>query len=64
MNGLLPIIRRKRRPLVVAESVPDGPQKPLIPTKTEPVQSMVTTPPVEPANELKPNNPDETTPKN
>jgi hypothetical protein len=25
MNQLYPIIRRKRRPLVVAESVPDGP---------------------------------------
>jgi hypothetical protein len=34
MNGLFPIIRRKRRPLTV-EDVPP------IPTKTEPVQSVV-----------------------
>ena len=28
MNQLLPIVRRVRRPLVVGESVPDGPAKP------------------------------------
>jgi hypothetical protein len=42
MDKLFPIIRRQRRPLIV-ENVPS------IPTKTEPVQSVVTTPPVEPA---------------
>ena len=42
MNGLFPIIRRKRRPLVV-EDVPP------IPTKTEPVQPVVKTPLVDPA---------------
>jgi hypothetical protein len=41
MNGLFPIIRRKRRPLVV--------DVPPIPTKTEPVQPVVETPVVEPA---------------
>jgi hypothetical protein len=53
MNGLLPIIRRKRRPLVVAESVPDGPTAPPIPTQTEPVQSVVKAPEVEPADKPK-----------
>jgi hypothetical protein len=42
MDKLFPIIRRQRRPLIV-EDVPP------IPIKTEPVQSVVTTPPVEPA---------------
>jgi hypothetical protein len=46
MNQLYPIIRRKRRPLVVADVPP-------IPTKSEPVQSVVTTPPVEPADKPK-----------
>jgi hypothetical protein len=46
MDKLFPIIRRKRRPLIV-EDVPP------IPTKTEPVQSVVATPPVEPADEPK-----------
>jgi hypothetical protein len=41
MNGLYPIIRRKRRPLVA--------DVPPIPTKTEPVQSVAATPSVEPA---------------
>jgi hypothetical protein len=47
MDKLFPIIRRKRRPLIV-EDVPP------IPTKNEPVQSVVTAPPVEPADEPKP----------
>jgi hypothetical protein len=64
MDKLFPIIRRQRRPLVVAESVPDGPPKPPIPTKTEPVQSVATTPPVEPAKEQQPKNPDESAPQN
>jgi hypothetical protein len=42
MDKLFPIIRRQRRPLIVADVPP-------IPIKTEPVQSVVTTPPVEPA---------------
>jgi hypothetical protein len=42
MDKLYPIIRRKRRPLVV-EDVPP------IPTKTEPVQSAAAAPSVEPA---------------
>jgi hypothetical protein len=46
MDKLFPIIRRKRRPLIV-EGVPP------IPTKEKPVQSVVATPPVEPADEPK-----------
>jgi hypothetical protein len=42
MSGLYPIIRRQRRPLMPVEV-------PAVPPKTEPVQSVVTTPPVEPA---------------
>jgi hypothetical protein len=42
MDKLYPIIRRKRRPLVV-EDVPP------IPTKTEPVQPVAIVPLVEPA---------------
>ena len=53
MNGLFPIIRRKRRPLIVEESVPDGLTAPPIPTKTEPVQSVVKAPEVEPADKPK-----------
>ena len=45
MDKLYPIIRRKRRPLVV-EDVPP------IPTKTEPVQPVVATPSVEPAESV------------
>ena len=41
MDKLYPIIRRKRRPLVA--------DVPPIPTKTEPVQSVVEKPLVEPA---------------
>jgi hypothetical protein len=41
MNGLYPIIRRKRRPLVADVSP--------IPTKTEPVQPVTIVPLVEPA---------------
>jgi hypothetical protein len=55
MDKLFPIIRRKRRPLIVEESVPDGPKAPPILTKTEPVQSVVTTPLVEPADKPKTN---------
>ena len=43
MDKLYPIIRRKRRPLVVADVPP-------IPTKTEPVQLVVKTLEVEPAS--------------
>jgi len=46
MDKLYPIIRRKRRPLVV--------DVPPIPTKTEPVQPVVKTPEVEPATNSKP----------
>ena len=46
MDKLYPIIRRKRRPLIV-EDVPP------IPTKTEPVQSVVKAPEVEPADKPK-----------
>jgi hypothetical protein len=46
MEKLFPIIRRKRRPLIV-EDVPP------IPTKTEPVQSVVATPLVEPVDKPK-----------
>ncbi len=56
MDKLFPIIRRQRRPLIVEESVPDGPTAPPIPIKTEPVQSVMTTPPVEPADEPKADN--------
>ena len=47
MDKLYPIIRRKRRPLIV-ENVPP------IPTKNEPVQSVVKAPEVEPAKISKP----------
>jgi hypothetical protein len=47
MNGLFPIIRRKRRPLVVADVPP-------IPTKTKSVQPVATVPLVEPAKISKP----------
>jgi hypothetical protein len=43
MDKLFPIIRRKRRPLIV-EGIPP------IPTKTEPVQPVATVPLVEPAD--------------
>ena len=46
MDKLYPILRRKRRPLVV--------DVPPIPTKTEPVQPVVKTPEVEPAQISKP----------
>jgi hypothetical protein len=49
MNQLFPIIRRKRRPLVVADVPP-------IPTKTKSVQPVVKTPEVEPAAISKPDN--------
>ena len=49
MDKLFPIIRRQRRPLIV-EDVPP------IPSKTEPVQSVLTTPKVEPAKISKPDN--------
>ncbi len=42
MDQLYPIIRRQRRPLVVADV-------PLIPTKPEPVQPVAIVPLVEPA---------------
>ena len=39
MNELYPIIRRKRRPLIVQESVPDRPPKPPVVVKiVEPEQ--------------------------
>jgi hypothetical protein len=46
MSELYPIIRRQRRPLII-EVVP------LIPTKSEPVQPVVKTPQVEPADKPK-----------
>jgi hypothetical protein len=46
MDKLFPIIRRKRRPLII-EDVP------LIPTKTEPVQPVSIVPLVEPADKPK-----------
>jgi hypothetical protein len=46
MNGLFPIIRRKRRSLIIEDAPP-------IPTKTEPVQSVVKAPEVEPADKPK-----------
>jgi hypothetical protein len=48
-----PYIRRKRRSLIIEESVPDGPPKPPIPTKTEPVQPVVKAPEVESADKPK-----------
>ena len=36
MNELLPIIRRQRRPLLVVESVPDGPPQPAVVEKIAP----------------------------
>jgi len=54
MNGLFPIIRRKRRPLVV-EDVPPIPTKVLADGhQSMPVQSVVKTPEVEPAEITKP----------
>ena len=50
MNQLLPIVRRVRRPLLVVESVPDGPTPPVVVGNVE----SVTEPTAEPAN------PDET----
>ena len=49
MNELLPIIRRVRRPLVVADappvvvgkSVPDGPPSPVQPMAAKPVEPVV-----------------------
>ena len=52
MNELLPIIRRVRRPFVVAESVPDGPKA----GKVEPV------PMVEPVAVVEPPKPSEAKP--
>jgi hypothetical protein len=46
MDKLFPIIRRKRRPLIV-EGIPP------IPTKTEPVQPVAIVPLVEPADKPK-----------
>jgi hypothetical protein len=46
MDKLFPIIRRKRRPLIV-EGVPP------IPTKEKPVQPVATVPLVEPADKPK-----------
>ena len=54
MNDLLPIIRRKRRPLIVADVPP-------IPTITEPVQPVATKPSVEPAKMPKPKASDDST---
>jgi hypothetical protein len=47
MDKLFPIIRRQRRPLVVADVPP-------IPTKTEPVQTVAIVPLVEPAKKTLP----------
>ena len=47
MDKLFPIIRRLRRPLVVADVPP-------IPIKIEPVQPVTTVPLVEPAKKLPP----------
>lgn len=53
MNKLFPIIRRKRRPLVLADGhhTPDGPpaDAPPIQTQPDPVQPVVKAPEVEPA---------------
>jgi len=46
MNGLHPIIRRKRRPLYVEDAPP-------IPAKTEPVQAVAEKPVVEPVKRKK-----------
>jgi hypothetical protein len=51
MNGLHPIIRRKRRPLI-------EPDFPLNPTNPKPVQPVVKTPEVEPAKIVKPDDAD------
>lgn len=53
MDGLFPIIRRKRRPLVVAESVPDGPPKPPGVVATE-ATTEKTLPPVVPPTVVTP----------
>ena len=54
MNSLYPIIRRKRRPLIVAESVPDRPPSPVVVGSVEPVNAVATKP-VEPvASDSKP----------
>jgi hypothetical protein len=47
MDKLFPIIRRQRRPLVVADVPP-------IPTKTEPVQPVTIVPLVEPVKKIPP----------
>ena len=57
MNGLFPIIRRKRRPLIV-EDVPP------IPTSTKPVQSVAAKPLVEPAKPSQPKKLDDGTTQN
>jgi hypothetical protein len=57
MNGLFPIIRRKRRPLIV-EDVPP------IPTNTKPVQSVAAKPLVEPVKKSQPKKPDDGSPPN
>ena len=54
MTGLHPIIRRKRRPLII-EDVPP------IPTKPAPVQPVVKVPEVEPAKITKPDDADNAT---
>jgi hypothetical protein len=51
MKGLFPIIRRKRRPLVV--------DAPPIPTNTKPVQSVAAKPMVEPVKKSQPKKPDD-----
>jgi len=57
MDQLYPIIRRQRRPFVVADVPP-------IPTKPEPVQPVAIVPLVEPAKEHQSKNPDESAPEN
>ncbi|MCW5552170.1 MAG: hypothetical protein KIS67_08375 [Verrucomicrobiae bacterium] len=42
MTNLYPIIRRKRRPLIVAESVPDGPPSAVKADATKAVEPVVT----------------------
>jgi hypothetical protein len=48
MQTLYPIIRRKRRSLMVTESSPDGPPKPLVVVgNVEPVQAVAALPEAE-----------------
>jgi len=67
MTGMFPIIRRKRRPLIVAEVPPvaAGPVQPVAAMPlVESVPVLSNGPQVEPATQPQPKKPDECSPEN